>query len=490
MRKGNIKYTKEMKNIIKFKQANLSKDIQTTLEKLGFQEATEIQSVAINPILEGRDVAAKSKTGSGKTLAFGIPICNNVTWEGRYPQALILEPTRELAEQVREELFLVGRMKRLKIPALFGGFPIDKQIQTLRQKTHIVVGTPGRTLDHIRRETLVLDEIKYVVIDEADLMLDMGFMEDVSKILAAIPNKVQLLLFSATLDEKIMNLTESYMDHPFYIRLDSEEMIPESITQVMYASSKEEKFQNFKQLLFLHNPEICVVFCATKEMVAVLQQMMKRESIYAMVLHGNQDQRERLEAIKQFTQGKSRILIATDLAARGIDFSKVTHVFNYDFPTGRETYVHRIGRTGRNKQEGNAISIVTEDDLRMLRMVEEYTEQSFEVIPIPEVSTEQEKEFRTKQKTPLKIKKDRERILKKDITKLAIGGGRKSKIRTIDIVGSICNIEGITNDDVGIIDIRDSITYVEILNGKGNLVVTALQTKPIKGKVRKVSKRK
>ncbi|MFI3209379.1 MAG: DEAD/DEAH box helicase [Eubacteriales bacterium] len=479
-----------MKNITSFKKANLSEDIQETLEKLGFKEATEIQSVAITPILEGRDVVAKSKTGSGKTLAFGIPICNNVTWEGRYPQALILEPTRELAEQVREELFLVGRMKRLKIPALFGGFPIHKQIQTLRQKTHIVVGTPGRTLDHIRRETLILDEIKYVVIDEADLMLDMGFMEDVSKILSSIPGRIQLLLFSATLEDKIMSLTEAYMENPLYIQLDSEEMIPESITQMLYTSSREEKFNNFKKLLMLHNPEICIVFCATKEMVAVLQQMLKRECIYAMVLHGNQDQRERLEAIKQFTQGKSRILIATDLASRGIDFSRITHVFNYDFPTGKETYVHRIGRTGRNEKSGHAISIVTEDDLRMLRMVEEYTEQEFQVVDIPEITHEQESQFRMKQKIPLKIKKDREKVLKKDITKLAIGGGRKSKIRTIDIVGSICNIETITNDDIGIIDIRDSITYVEILNSKGNIVMDALQTKAIKGKVRKVSKRK
>ncbi len=381
-------------------------------------------------------------------------------------------------------------MKRLKIPALFGGFPIHKQIQTLRQKTHIVVGTPGRTLDHIRRETLILEEIKYVVIDEADLMLDMGFMEDVSKILTAIPGKVQLLLFSATLEDKIMKLTEEYMKSPLYIELDSEELIPESITQMVYSVDKEEKFANFKNLLISCNPEICIVFCATKEMVAVLQQMLKRESIYAMVLHGNQDQRERLEAIKQFTQGRSRILIATDLASRGIDFSRITHVFNYDFPTGKETYVHRIGRTGRNQKSGHAISIVTEDDMRMLHMVEEYTEQSFEILSVPEIRKEQETEFRKRQKTPLKIKKDREKALKKDITKLAIGGGRKSKIRTIDIVGSICNIDGITNDDVGIIDIRDSITYVEILNGKGNIVVDTLQTKPIKGKVRKVSKRK
>lgn len=479
-----------MKNITKFKQANLSQDIQITLEKLGFKEATEIQSVAIPPILEGRDVVAKSKTGSGKTLAFGIPICNNVSWDGRYPQALVLEPTRELAEQVREELFLVGRMKRLKIPALFGGFPIHKQIQTLRQKTHIVVGTPGRTLDHIRRETLVLDDVKYVVIDEADLMLDMGFMEDVSLILSAIPGEVQLLLFSATLEDKIMKLTEEYMNQPLFIQLDTEEMIPEDITQLIYSSDKEEKFQNLQILLKLHNPEIGIIFCGTKEMVAVLQQMLKREGIYAMVLHGNQDQRERLESIKQFTQGKSRMLIATDLASRGIDFSKVTHVFNYDFPTGKETYVHRIGRTGRNQNSGHAISIVTEDDMKMLKMVEEYTEQEFSLQEVPEVTKEQDAAFRKKQKTPLKIQKDREKALKKDITKIAIGGGRKSKIRTIDIVGCICNIDSISNDDIGIIDIRDSITYVEILNGKGNVVVTTLQTKPIKGKVRKVSKRK
>ena len=479
-----------MNHITNFEQIELSEEIKDTLAKLDFIEPTEIQAATIPSILAGRDVVAKSKTGSGKTLAFGIPICHKVSWEGRYPQALILEPTRELAEQVREELFLVGRMKRLKIPALFGGFPIQKQIQTLRQKTHMVVGTPGRVLDHIRRETLVLDEIKYVVIDEADLMLDMGFLEDVSLILSAISGQVQLLLFSATLEDKIINLTEGYMNQPLFIELESEEFIPQSIEQILYNSDKEEKYEEFKRILIVHNPEICIVFCGTKEMVAVLQQKLKRDEIYAMVLHGNQDQRERLEAIKQFTQGKSRILISTDLAARGMDFSNVTHVFNYDFPTGKETYVHRIGRTGRNEKSGHAISLVTEDDSRMLHMVETYTEQKFILQAIPEISKIQKQEFQNKQKTPLGKKKDRELALKKNMMKLAIGGGRKSKIRTIDIVGSICNIESISNEDVGIIDIRDSITYVEILNGKGELVFRALQTKPIKGKVRKVMKRK
>ena len=280
------------------------------------------------------------------------------------------------------------------------------------------------------------------------------------------------------------------MNQPLFIELESEEFIPQSIEQILYNSDKEEKYEEFKRILIAHNPEICIVFCGTKDMVAVLQQKLKRDEIYAMVLHGNQDQRERLEAIKQFTQGKSRILISTDLAARGMDFSNVTHVFNYDFPTGKETYVHRIGRTGRNEKSGHAISLVTEDDSRMLHMVETYTEQKFILQAIPEISKMQRQEFQNKQKTPLGKKKDRELALKKNMMKLAIGGGRKSKIRTIDIVGSICNIESISNEDVGIIDIRDSITYVEILNGKGDLVFRALQTKPIKGKVRKIMKRK
>lgn len=474
---------------MQFNEWNLSKEVLEALDKLEYRTPTEIQSMTVGSILLGKDVVARSKTGSGKTLAFGIPICNQVSWEGRYPQAMVLEPTRELAEQVREELFLVGRLKRLKIAALFGGFPIDKQIQTLRQKNHIVVGTPGRILDHLRKQTLILSHIQYVVIDEADLMLDMGFLEDVTAILDAIPNKVQLLLFSATLEEKIKQLTTTYMEDPLFVQIENGELIPSTIKQVVYETTKEEKYRDFKTLLTFYNPEISIIFCATKEMVQVLQQKLKRDGIYPMILHGDQDQKERLEAIRQFSQGKSRILIATDLASRGIDFSKITHVFQYDFPTGKETYVHRIGRTGRNGQAGYAISLVAEEESRMLYAVNQYTDQTLTPILCPEITEKQLEVFTRKQNKPLKRQEARGKALHKEICKIAIGGGRKSKIRTVDIVGAICNIPGITNEDIGIIDVRDSITYVEILNEKGAKVLGALQCKPIKGKVRKVSKR-
>ncbi len=477
------------KNNMQFNEWNLSKEVLQTLDKLGYISPTEIQSMTVGAILDGKDVVAKSKTGSGKTLAFGIPICNQVSWEGRYPQAMVLEPTRELAEQVREELFLVGRLKRLKISALFGGFPIDKQIQTLRQKNHIVVGTPGRILDHLRKETLVLSDVQCVVIDEADLMLDMGFLEDVTTILEAVPNKVQLLLFSATLEEKIKQLTTTYMEDPVFVQIEDGELIPSTIKQVVYETKKDDKYKDFKDLLIFYNPEIAVVFCATKEMVQVLQQKLKRDGIYAMILHGDQDQKERLESIRQFSQGKSRILIATDLASRGIDFSKISHVFQYDFPTGKETYVHRIGRTGRNGAFGFAISLVAEDEMRMLQAVNQYTEQDLIPISCPEITDKQREDFTKKQKKPLKREEAKGKELQKDIFKIAIGGGRKSKIRTGDIVGAICNIDGVNGEDIGAIDVRESITYVEILHQKGSKVIGTLQCKPIKGKLRKVLKR-
>lgn len=479
-----------MTNINKnqFTQFHLSKEIIDNLNVLQYQEPTPIQSEVIPPILLGRDVVAKSKTGSGKTAAFGIPICETTTWEGRYPQVLVLEPTRELAEQVRHELFCIGRSKRLKVPAVFGGFPIDKQIQTLRQKTHIVVGTPGRIMDHLRRGTLNLSEIKQVVIDEADLMLAMGFIDEVKQILDQLPDKKQLMLFSATIDHQIDELIETHMSEPVRISAESDEVAASEIQQLFYHVDRDDKFDSFMDILAFHNPDESIIFCATKEMVQVLYQKLKRERISCVLLHGDQDQRERMRTMEQFAQGKYRFLVATDLAARGIDFSQITHVFNYDFPTGKEAYVHRIGRTGRNKKTGTAISLVTEDDTRMKLMVEEYTGISIEELTCPTKEEIDAKKFYNKQRKATTLKPVKGAGFKRNIMKLSIGGGRKSKIRAVDIVGTICNIEGITGDDIGIIDVRDSLTHVEILHNKGSIVLEALQTKPIKGKIRKVRK--
>ena len=475
----------QINNQNQFAQYPLSEEILEALTLLGYLLPTKIQQEVIPMVFADKDIAAKSQTGTGKTAAFAIPICERVIWEEHFPQALVLEPTRELAFQVRDEIFYIGRKKRLKVPALFGGFPIDKQILTLRQKSHIIVGTPGRILDHMGKETLQLSKIKTLVIDEADLMLDMGFLEDVKQIIEALPSDVQILLFSATLEEEIKELTDQYMKDPVSIILDDNKTT-QLISQGAYFIPTEDKYEIFINILIKENPKNCIIFCGTREMVNVLCHKLHREKIPCGMLHGEMEQKERLATIHDFREGKFIYLIATDVAARGVDFEQITHVINYDFPTGKETYLHRIGRTGRKGNKGKAISLVTEDDMRMYKTVEEYLGMEIPHMALPDREESEYKTFLTSLKR-IRIKRVRKgAALNSGITKLSIGGGKKSKMRASDIVGAICDIDGIEALDIGIIDIRDSLTYVEILNGKGKRVLTALEDKPIKGKYRKV----
>lgn len=478
--------TDQTKNL--FEHYQLSGEIVETLGLLGYEKPTDIQQEVIPVLLAGRNAVAKAPTGSGKTAAFAIPICEKMVWEEHAPQALILEPTRELAEQVKDEVFRIGRKKRLKVPAVFGGFPIEKQIQTLRQKSHVVVGTPGRVMDHLRRESLKLDRVKYLVIDEADLMLDMGFIDEVREIIGYLPGGCVVSLFSATLKPEIQNLVDEYIRDAVVIQQEQSEEMEQAITQILYEAEKETKYDTFLNVLKLENPERCMIFCGTKEMVNVLFQKLRKARIFCGMLHGDLDQRERMKTVDAFRRGGFRFLIATDVAARGIDFDQITHVINYDFPTGRETYVHRIGRTGRNGSEGRAISLVCEEDRRMLHMVETYLERELPVTECPPVTLEAEQKFWKDQRKKTEARPDKAQALNEGILRISIGGGRKSKMRAGDLVGAICSMEEMEVADIGIIDIRDSLSYVEILNGKGSQVLEYLQTRPIKGKIRKVRK--
>lgn len=469
-----------------FEQYQLSEEITGALTLLGYTEPTKIQQEVIPLILNGKNIAAKSQTGTGKTAAFAIPICEKVVWEDNLPQALVLEPTRELSVQVSDEIFYIGRKKRLKVPAVFGGFPIDKQIRTLKQKSHVVVGTPGRVMDHIRRDTLNLSEVRTLVIDEADLMLDMGFLEEVRGIMDKLPEGVQILLFSATLDEQIEKLIAQYMPDAVSVILEEDKETAGLVEQAVYQMDSEKKYEIFLHILMKENPDSCMIFCGTREMVNVLYHKLSREKISCGMLHGEMEQRDRLRTIENFRAGRFCFLIATDVAARGVDFEKITHVINYDFPTGRETYVHRIGRTGRNGNQGKAISLVTEDDRRMREMTEAFMGMKIPDADCPARDEAAEAAFWKKQKQPRRKKQGKGAALNSGITRLSVGGGKKSRMRAVDIVGTICSIEGVEADDIGIIDIRDSLSYVEILNNKGKIVLEALQTKPMKGKIRKV----
>lgn len=468
-----------------FQDFHLSREITDTLDLLQYNYPTEIQELVIPLALEGENIIARSQTGTGKTAAFAIPVCEGVVWEENSPQALVLEPTRELAEQVRKEIFHIGRKKRIKVPAIFGGFPIDKQIQTLKQKSHIVVGTPGRVADHIRRQSIKLQKVRCLVIDEADLMLDMGFIDEVREIIGVLPKGIQILLFSATMGARILELADEFLPDAKQVMIEEDTKAKAEIKQFLYKTDKESKFQSLMELLIHENADYGMIFCGTREMVNVLYQKLRRNGVSCRLLHGELDQSVRMKTIEAFREARFRYLVTTDVAARGVDFDQITHVFHYDFPTNKETFIHRSGRTGRNGKTGTAISLVCEEDERMVRAVEEYIGSSLPCLELNGNTREQENQFRRTQKE-MKSKVGKAAALNRTITRLTIGGGKKSKMRAVDIVGTICSIDTICSEDIGIIDIRDSLTYVEILNQKGKLVHDALQEKPIKGKVRKV----
>lgn len=473
-----------------FESYGLSNEILETLKTLHYDTPTPVQAQTIPCILKERDVLVKSQTGSGKTAAFAIPICESVRWEEYSPQALILEPTRELAVQVKEELFNIGRKKRLKVPVVFGGFPMDKQTLTLKQRSHILVGTPGRILDHLQRDTFSCCSIRYLVIDEADLMLNMGFLEQVTEILTFLPKDRITMLFSATLNDKLGGLTAAALKNPVSIQIESQTETAREIIQECYFVENEDKFEALIDLLVTENPESAIVFCGTREMTEVLYHKLKRLAIRCGMLHGLMDQKERLKTIEAFREGRFRFLTATDVAARGIDLDQISHVINYDVPTNSEDYVHRIGRTGRNGKSGKSITFFNSSEKARYESLTDFTNAAISIKELPAAETVKslKNEFYAKQKGPLQLKKKKGAALNKEITRLIICGGKKSKLRAGDIVGTICSIPELTQDDIGIIDIRESLTTVEILNRKGDTVLDALQNKAIKGKLRKVQK--
>ncbi|MBE5960145.1 MAG: DEAD/DEAH box helicase [Lachnospiraceae bacterium] len=469
-----------------FASYELSEPVLKALALLNYKSPTPIQKRVIPVIKKGRDLVAVSHTGSGKTAAFAIPICDQIRWEENLPQALVLEPARELACQVGEEIYHIGRNKALKVPVLYGGFSFDKQDFTLRQKTHIVTGTPGRVLEHLKMGTLKAEKLEYVVIDEADLMFSMGFIDEVKEILSYVPDHAVKLLFSATMEDSLKPLMKEYMKKPEFILMESKTVTADTIKQSIYEVSGEEKFDLLLELLIKEKPASAMIFCGTKEMVNVLCRKLGKEQVPTGILHGDIDQEERMKTIAAFRDGRIRYLIATDVAARGFDVENLTHVINYDFPGSKEAYVHRVGRTGRNKNTGMAISFVTADEQSMRKQTENYIGMEIPVAKRAnrEITDEERKAFFEHLKVK-EVKKKKADVFRGEITTIMIGGGRKSKLRAGDILGTLCSIDGVTGEDIGAIEIRDSATYVEIRNNKAKKIQTALSTMTLKGKVRK-----
>jgi ATP-dependent RNA helicase DeaD len=471
-----------------FSDYKLSEDIVRALESLGYVEPTDVQNEVIPIALAKQDLAVKAQTGSGKTAAFGIPICEMVDWEENKPQALILTPTRELADQVKQDITNIGRFKRIKATAVYGKQPFAKQKAELKQKSHVVVGTPGRVLDHIEKGTLDLEKLKYLVIDEADEMLKMGFIDQVGAIIDELPTDRLTLLFSATLPKDVENLCHQYMRNPIDIEIQAAASKTEQIEHSLFIVREDDKFKLLKDVLTVENPDSCMIFCRTQEHVDQVSMQLDDAEYTCDKIHGGLMQDDRFKVMNAFKRGEFRYLIATDVAARGIDVDNITHVINYDIPLEKQSYVHRTGRTGRAGKTGKAISLVTPNEDRFLADIEGYI--GFEITrrdaPSEEEVAQAQAAFEQKMNAQPAIKADKSEQLNKEILKLYFNGGKKKKIRAVDFVGTIAKIEGVTVEDIGIITIQDNVSYVDILNGKGPLVIRAMKNTTIKGKLLKV----
>ncbi|KKQ33237.1 MAG: DEAD/DEAH box helicase domain protein [candidate division TM6 bacterium GW2011_GWF2_37_49] len=367
-----------MNEIVKFEELNLSKDILNAISEMGFEKASPIQAQAIPFIVEGQDVTGLAMTGTGKTAAFGLPLIDKIDPQNKNTQALILCPTRELAIQISSELTKYAKYKkRMTILSVYGGQPIERQLYALSRGVQIVVGTPGRLMDHMDRRTLDLSAIKMVVLDEADEMLNMGFRADIESILKVLPKERQTVTFSATMSKDILDLVKKYQRQPEIVKVSNDNSTATTVEQCYYDVPSASKLALFTKLMEEHKPYMAIVFCNTKRKVDNLATKLRRGGYSVEGLHGDISQPKRNRVMDRFRAGHVQVLIATDVAARGIDVPNIDIVFNYELPKEEKAYVHRIGRTGRAGKTGMAISFVGESERYTFRGIQRYTNANF-----------------------------------------------------------------------------------------------------------------
>ena len=353
----------------------MSAELLAEIDKAGFVEASPIQEQTIPLAMAGKDVIGQAQTGTGKTAAFGFPTLEKIDTEDPTVQALIIAPTRELAVQSQEELFRFGRSKGVKVRSVYGGSSIEKQIKALKSGAHIVVGTPGRLLDLIKRKALKLNHVETLILDEADEMLNMGFLEDIEAIISRVPEDRQTFLFSATMPDAIKCIGVKFMKEPEHVKIAAKELTTELVDQYYIRVKENEKFDTMTRLMDVEQPELSIVFGRTKRRVDELTRGLKIRGFRAEGIHGDLDQGKRLRVLRDFKNGNLDVLVATDVAARGLDISGVTHVYNYDIPQDPESYVHRIGRTGRAGKSGQSITFVAPNEMGYLQIIENLTKK-------------------------------------------------------------------------------------------------------------------
>lgn len=520
---------------IRFEELGLMPEILRGIEEMGFEEASPIQAKAIPVVMSGKDVIGQAQTGTGKTAAFGIPVLQKVDPSLKKTQVIILSPTRELAIQVAEELRNLAKyMHGIKVLPVYGGQDITKQIRSLKGGVQVIVGTPGRVMDHLRRKTIRCDYVHTIVLDEADEMLNMGFREDIETVLEYIPEEErQTVLFSATMPKPILDITKKYQHDAVTIKVVKKELTVSNIEQYYYDVKRKDKIEVLTRLLDYYNPKVSIVFCNTKKMVDELASELTARGYFAEGLHGDMKQPQRDRVMANFRKGKTEILIATDVAARGIDVDDVEVVFNFDLPQDEEYYVHRIGRTGRAGRTGKAFSFVKGKEVYKLKDIMRYCKTKIFAQPIPsseDVAQMKAEKIMDKIVTIMEeedlhdmINFIEKQINESDFTamdiaaaflKQAIGGtepatesygdgdnynfgdtgaedgmvrlfiniGKKQKVKPGDILGAIAGESSMSGDLVGAIDMYDKYTFVEVPQEYGKKVLAAMKNAKIKGK--------
>ncbi len=515
----------EEKNV-KFEDLGLSENVLRALDEYGYKEPTPIQVKTIPFIMQGKDVIGQSQTGTGKTASFGLPLIESIDVNLNKVQAIILCPTRELATQVTGELRKFTKYKEgVKVLAVYGGESIERQIKGLKQGVKIVVGTPGRVMDHMRRKTLKLDNVKMCVLDEADEMLNMGFEEDIETILKEVPSQRQTVLFSATMNKRILGITKKYLKEPKNIKIKAKELTVDRIEQISLEVKQAMKDDTVMRLIDLNNPTKAVVFCNTKRKVDDLIEKLKSNGYKAESLHGDIKQAQRDRIMKRFKTGEFQILVATDVVARGIDVDELELVINYDIPQEEEYYVHRIGRTGRNGNIGKAYTFVVGKEKSKIYSIQKYANTKILSGKIPTIeqinkvknqkmiddiqeiidkNKNEESEINDEilekllQKNDIKIvakallslitnKKENNEKQNFDFKpgeeiKLFLNVGKKDKIMVKDIVGSISANTAVSGSDLGKINILDKFSFIEVPGEYVNEILTSMKDKQIKGR--------
>ncbi len=518
-----------MYETVKFGSLEVSKKIFHAITDMGFEEPSPIQAEAIPLLMAGRDVIGQAQTGTGKTAAFGIPIIEKLNPKFRGVQALVLTPTRELAIQVAEEITKIGRYRETRSLAIYGGQSIERQILALKRGVHLVVGTPGRILDHLRRKTLKLNNLKFVVLDEADEMLDMGFIEDIELILQETPQEKQTLLFSATMPEEIQRLARKYLNNPEFVSVSRDELTVPQIDQVYYEVKEHNKLDGLCRVLDTTNISRAIIFCRTKRGVDELVAGLEARGYEVQGLHGDLTQNQRNKVMKNFRESQVEILVATDVAARGLDIENVSHVINYDIPQDPESYVHRIGRTGRAGKSGVAISFVIPREYRQLRLIEKMISYKIKREKLPSVADvfERQREVIIERivGTIQNSKMDNYRAIVEEMledydlmdiaaaslklafdpegtddtaeseetefgdtgaepgmVRLFMNVGRTDEIRPQDLVKTIAEEAGIPGKIIGAIKIYDKFTFVDIPKEMAEKVLYSMHRNIIKGK--------